>query len=96
MNTPESRGQPPAEDAQPLTCQELVELVTAYRDGALPPEEQQRFDAHLAVCPPCVRYVEQLDQTIRAVGGLCDEVEQEPDTLELLRAFSAWKRETNS
>jgi anti-sigma factor RsiW len=96
MSGPESRDQQQAEDARPLTCQELVELVTAYRDGALPPDEQQRFDEHLAVCPPCVRYVEQLDQTVRAVGGLCDDVEREPDTQELLRAFSAWKRETPS
>lgn len=78
-----------------LTCQELVELVTAYREGTLPPEERRRFDAHLAVCPPCVRYVEQLDLTIRALGGLNEHVEQAPDTQRLLRVFSEWKKDTS-
>lgn len=79
-----------------LSCRELVELVTAYREGALPPDERARFDAHLAICPPCVRYVEQLDLTIRALGGLharIDEIEREASTQELLNLFRAWKAE---
>ena len=31
-----------------LTCQELVELVTDYLEGALPAAERARFEAHLA------------------------------------------------
>ena len=82
---------------QSLTCKELVELVTAYRDGALPPHERARFEAHLAICPPCVRYVEQVDTTVRALGGLDaqaeKQVEQEPATQELLQLFRTWKSE---
>ncbi len=74
-----------------LSCRELVELVTAYREGALPPDDRARFDAHLAICPPCVYYVEQLDLTVRAVGGLSEQIEQEPSTQELLKLFRAWK-----
>lgn len=74
-----------------LSCRELVELVTAYREGALPSEEHARFDAHLAICPPCVCYVEQLDLTVRAVGGLNEQIEQEASTQELLKLFRAWK-----
>lgn len=76
-----------------LTCQELVELVTAYHEGTLPPDDRRRFDAHLAVCPPCVRYVEQLGLTIRALGGLNEQVEQAPDTQRLLRLFGQWKQD---
>ena len=47
-----------------LTCQELVELVTAYIEGALPPDEHALFEAHLAVCRGCTAYLEQMRQTI--------------------------------
>lgn len=74
-----------------LSCRELVELVTAYREGALAAEERVRFEAHLAICPPCVRYVEQLDLTVRAVGDLNEEIEQASSTQELLTLFRSWK-----
>lgn len=41
-----------------LSCRELVDLVTAYREGALAPDARAHFEAHLASCPPCVHYVE--------------------------------------
>jgi anti-sigma factor RsiW len=31
-----------------LSCQELVELVTDYLDGALAPVQRARFEAHVA------------------------------------------------
>ena len=34
--------------AQELTCQQLVELVTDYLEGALSAPERARFEAHLA------------------------------------------------
>jgi len=40
---------PPAE----MVCHELVELVTTYLEGALPPEERDRFEAHRQGCPGC-------------------------------------------
>jgi anti-sigma factor RsiW len=48
-----------------MTCQELVELVTDYFDGALDAATRAEFDAHLAVCPGCVTYLEQMRTTIR-------------------------------
>lgn len=74
-----------------LSCRELVELVTAYHEGALAPDERARFEAHLAICPPCVYYVEQLDLTVRALGGLNTQIEQSQATQELLKLFRAWK-----
>lgn len=76
-----------------MSCRELVELVTAYREGQLAPDDRARFDAHLAICPPCVHYVEQLDLTVRALGGLNAQIEQEPSTQTLLDLFRAWKAE---
>jgi anti-sigma factor RsiW len=74
-----------------LSCQELVELVTDYLEGALAPREHARFEAHLAECTGCARYVEQMRAAI-AVSGATRELEQRPEVAELLAAFRGWHR----
>ena len=54
----------------PMTCKALVELVTEYLEGALPPAEVARFEGHLAGCPHCRVYLAQMRLTIRALGHL--------------------------
>lgn len=76
-----------------LTCRELVELVTAYLDGTLLAPERSRFDAHLADCPSCRTYLEQMRQTIRLLGQLPEERIAPDAKKELLQRFRAWKAE---
>jgi predicted anti-sigma-YlaC factor YlaD len=52
----------------PMTCRELVELVTDYLDGVLNSDAQQRFQDHLAMCDGCERYLDQFRVTIGALG----------------------------
>jgi anti-sigma factor RsiW len=78
---------------QEMTCKELVELVTAYFDGALPEDEQTRFERHLGVCPGCETYVEQMRQTIALVGDLREEHVSPDAQQHLLQAFRDWKRQ---
>jgi anti-sigma factor RsiW len=78
-----------------LSCKELVELVTAYVEGALPAGERARFDAHLTECPDCVEYVAQFRRTIAAIGLAAPELERTPPVGELLRVFRDWKRGMN-
>jgi anti-sigma factor RsiW len=74
-----------------VTCRQLVELVTAYLEGALPGDERSRFEAHLVACRHCRAYVRQMEDTIRAAGRLTEE-SLAPDAREaLLRAFRGWK-----
>jgi anti-sigma factor RsiW len=47
-----------------MSCQELVELLTAYLDGALGAEDAARLEAHLHVCDACAEYVAQFEATI--------------------------------
>jgi hypothetical protein len=54
----------------PLKCQELVELVTDYFEGALSRRDRKRFDAHIMGCEHCTLYIEQLRQTIALIGTL--------------------------
>ena len=78
-------------DAGQLTCKELVELVTDYLEGALPPSDRSRFDEHLTTCPYCRIYLDQMRQTIRALGHLPEEAIA-PEALEsLLARFRGWR-----
>ena len=71
-----------------ISCREVVELVTAYLDGALDPELVQRMDAHLQLCEPCVEYVEQIRTTSRLTAAVATaELELRPDRDALLIAF---------
>lgn len=75
-----------------ISCREVVELVTAYLDGALTPEQLERMEAHLRHCPACVEYVEQIRSTARIAAVAAVELELRPDRGALLEAFRALKR----
>ncbi len=62
------RSRRPTIDTEALSCQELVELVTDYLEGALVPGDLRRFEEHIAGCDECTRYLAQMRETIRAHG----------------------------
>ena len=53
-----------------LVCQQAVELVTDYLEGALSRRDRRRFEAHLAGCPHCTEYLAQMRETIQLTGRL--------------------------
>jgi anti-sigma factor RsiW len=72
-----------------MTCQELVELVTEYLEGALPRDDAARFDEHVAACPGCETHLEQVRSTIAVTRASGDRVE--PAAVSpLLDAFRDW------
>jgi anti-sigma factor RsiW len=76
-----------------LSCQELVELVTAYLDDVLAPSEHTRFERHLSYCPGCVTYVEQIRETVRLTGEQPREETLAPEARDaLLAQFRNWKQ----
>jgi anti-sigma factor RsiW len=77
-----------------LSCQELVELVTDYLEGALPDGLRARFEEHVAHCTGCTTYLEQMRATIRATGTLSPESLSPEAERALLDAFRGWR--TNS
>jgi predicted anti-sigma-YlaC factor YlaD len=76
---------------EPLTCQELVELVTDYFENALGPGDRARFDAHLAECPGCRLYLDQMQTTLGLIGATAG-LEARPEVSALLDAFRDWRR----
>jgi anti-sigma factor RsiW len=78
-------------DTESLSCQEVVELVTEYLEGALSPADLQRFEAHIANCDACTAYLEQLKLTIELTGELTiDDLAPEAEVA-LLEAFRTWR-----
>jgi len=75
-----------------LQCRELVELVSAYLEGALSPEDRARFELHLAICPGCTAYVRQLRGTLGASRRLAEDALPEETRDRLMGAFRDWKR----
>jgi predicted anti-sigma-YlaC factor YlaD len=74
-----------------VTCQQFVELVTEYFEGALEPRTLSRVEEHLVMCDWCVTYVEQMQATIGALRELKDEHSPEPpdSVLAAIRARKA-------
>lgn len=77
--------------ADALACQELVEIITDYLEGALSPADRERFEAHISGCGGCTAYLEQMRQTIAVVGRLRQEDIPGPAFEPLLLAFRTWK-----
>ena len=73
-----------------LACQEIVELVTDYLEGAMDAPLRASFEAHLAGCSHCTAYIEQLAATIRIAGTItADDLSPElrAGLLEAFRTF---------
>jgi anti-sigma factor RsiW len=74
-----------------ITCRELVELLTDYLEGAIPPADRARIDAHLAVCDGCTTALEELRIAIRVTGSLTEDHVPEAQREALREAFRAWR-----
>jgi anti-sigma factor RsiW len=75
-----------------VTCQEFVELVTEYLEGALSPADGVRFAAHIDHCDGCSAYLVQFRETIALVGHLPPESIDPAAEQKLLEVFRDWKR----
>ena len=78
--------------SEDLTCKELVELVTDYLDGALSPEDRDRFEQHIVLCDGCGAYLEQMRTTIALAGSLTEESIPVEAQERLLAIFRDWNR----
>ncbi len=75
-----------------MNCNELVELITDYLEGCLSAKDVGRFEDHLAECPACLLYLEQMRGVIKTVGQLEEKHISSEAKEKLLRVFSNWKK----
>ena len=74
-----------------LVCQQVVELVNDYLEGALPRSERKRFERHLRACPNCTAYLEQMRVTIATTGRLTPEDLSPEARDEFTGLFRSWR-----
>jgi len=72
-------------------CQEIDELITDYLEEAMDAELRASFEAHLAGCPHCTHYLEQIGATIRIAGTIRAEDLSPEFRAGLLEAFRRFR-----
>jgi anti-sigma factor RsiW len=63
----------PGPDPEDARCVELVELLTAYLDDALPDDQRTRIDEHLEGCEGCRNALAQWRSVADLAGRLRPE-----------------------
>jgi anti-sigma factor RsiW len=75
-----------------ITCQEVVELVTDYLEDELDDATTTELEAHLALCPGCQVYVQQMRLTIDELGHVPVDSLSEQAQSDLVAAFRTFHR----
>jgi anti-sigma factor RsiW len=76
-----------------IVCQQAVELVTDYLEGALSRKGRRRFESHLRACPNCSAYVEQIRMTIELSGSIEPEDLTPEVRRDLTDLYRRWRSE---
>lgn len=61
-----------------MTCRELIDFLMHYLDGELAPEQRSVFDAHLAVCDACRRYLATYEESVALGKAACGDDPDQP------------------
>jgi anti-sigma factor RsiW len=77
-----------------MTCRELIEFLDGYVEETLSAEQRREFDRHLALCPPCVAYLESYRDTTVLSRLTAEPDRQLPETVpeDLIAAILAARR----
>lgn len=75
------------------TCQDVVDLVTTYLEGALPPADRLAFERHVAICPPCRGYLSQIRVVIASAGSLKEQSLSDGARSALIDSFREWSKD---
>jgi predicted anti-sigma-YlaC factor YlaD len=51
-----------------MTCAQADAFIVDYLEDRIPLRQQQVFERHLQLCPPCKRYLDRYRATLRLVG----------------------------
>ena len=75
-----------------IVCREFAELATDYLEGAVPEDDLELVEEHLAMCDWCRDYLDQIETTSAVLGRSAPSAPPD-ETLDLLvGAFRARKR----
>jgi anti-sigma factor RsiW len=75
-----------------LSCQQVVEIITDYLEDALDPRDRLHVEEHLALCPGCKVYLDQMRSTVRALGHIPVDTLSQRAQADLMLAFRQFRR----
>ncbi len=58
-----------------ISCKDFVDFIMAYLDSDLSESERSAFEEHIEMCPPCVNYLRNYQQTVELGASLCRDPE---------------------
>lgn len=70
----------------PVSCRDVIGLLSDYVEGELSSAEAARLERHLADCPPCERFLHTLETSIHWTRQL-SETEVPQEVMDRLRSF---------
>ena len=76
---------------QEIPCQQVVEMISDYLEDALPVRARRRLEHHLAGCPHCSAYLEQMRATLRLTGRLVPEDLSPQMQREFSEVYRRWR-----
>jgi anti-sigma factor RsiW len=76
-----------------VPCQQVVEMVTDYLEGAMAATDRRRLEAHLPGCTHCTEYLAQIRETIRLAGRVAPEDLTPQMRTELTDLYRRWRTE---
>ena len=79
-----------------VVCQQAVELVTDYLEGALRRADRRRFEKHLAKCDGCTEYLAQIRATIAITGRITPDDLTEQMRTEFIALYRRWERDRDA
>jgi anti-sigma factor RsiW len=72
-----------------LVCQQAVELVTEYLEGALSRRDRRAYERHLEACDGCEAYLDQVRAVLVAEGTVGPEALDDATLAALVDLFHA-------
>ncbi|MEE8397195.1 MAG: zf-HC2 domain-containing protein [bacterium] len=55
------------------TCDEVKEFLMDFLDGRMPRLDSFKFRAHMALCPPCKRYMNRYNDSVKLAQHILDD-----------------------
>jgi predicted anti-sigma-YlaC factor YlaD len=75
-----------------IVCREFAELATDYLEGAVPEEDLELVEEHLAMCDWCREYLHQIETTSAALAETAPPAPPDEVVHAVLGAFRARPR----
>lgn len=64
-----------------MTCKDLIEFLSDYLAGEIPPDQRAHFEKHLAACGACRNYLDSFRRTVAAgkacASGDCSDIPED-------------------